>query len=291
MLLEARQQWLLQGRDVEELQQQELAGAGVAPERGQQLQGLAGGSSSSSSLQLARSVSVTSLSSTSSGRDVGAGQSAVPSSSSSLAAPATLSAPRSGRGLFGFFPFSKQVPATQNQQHHHQQQDMHNQEDGQQQQQQQQVLADMTCSDAGTTDDDAFTAALSAGAAAKVQPTSGAFDAMFGSDNRMGVPGSLHRISAMRNRQGAIYGLTYRCAACKCRVNLVQSFMLGACTRYSAFMASRTGAQTGYGVMVRAPLTCAGISHPVHITRHLTDENVSLSSSSSGSQSLVCEPL
>ncbi|WIA32455.1 hypothetical protein OEZ86_003276 [Tetradesmus obliquus] len=30
------------------------------------------------------------------------------------------------------------------------------------------------------------------------------------SDNRMGVPGSLHRISAMRNRQGDIYGLTYR---------------------------------------------------------------------------------
>jgi hypothetical protein len=94
----------------------------------------------------------------------------------------------------------------QKQQDQHQQQDNPDQGDGQQQQQQ--VLADMTCSDAGTTDDDA---ALSAGAAAKLQPTTGAFDAMFGSDNRMGVPGSLHRISAMRNRQGAIYGLTYRC--------------------------------------------------------------------------------
>jgi hypothetical protein len=37
-----------------------------------------------------------------------------------------------------------------------------------------------------------------------------ALAALFGSDQRMGVPGSLHRISAMRDRQGAIYGLTYR---------------------------------------------------------------------------------
>ncbi len=32
----------------------------------------------------------------------------------------------------------------------------------------------------------------------------------FTSDNRMGVPGELHRISAMRNREGQIIGLTYR---------------------------------------------------------------------------------
>lgn len=33
---------------------------------------------------------------------------------------------------------------------------------------------------------------------------------MFGSDQRMGVPGTLHRISAMRDKQGQICGLTYR---------------------------------------------------------------------------------
>eukprot|EP00878_Enallax_costatus_P005606 GHUV01005879.1.p1 GENE.GHUV01005879.1~~GHUV01005879.1.p1 ORF type:complete len:850 (+),score=282.70 GHUV01005879.1:452-3001(+) len=33
---------------------------------------------------------------------------------------------------------------------------------------------------------------------------------MFGSDQRLGVPGTLHRVSAMRDRQGNIYGLTYR---------------------------------------------------------------------------------
>lgn len=32
----------------------------------------------------------------------------------------------------------------------------------------------------------------------------------FGADNRAGVPGTLHRISAMRNRRGAIVGLTCR---------------------------------------------------------------------------------
>ncbi len=32
----------------------------------------------------------------------------------------------------------------------------------------------------------------------------------FGADNRAGVPGTLHRISAIRNRRGAIIGLTCR---------------------------------------------------------------------------------
>lgn len=32
----------------------------------------------------------------------------------------------------------------------------------------------------------------------------------FRSDNRMGLEGSLHRISAMKDRHGAVNGLTYR---------------------------------------------------------------------------------
>lgn len=32
----------------------------------------------------------------------------------------------------------------------------------------------------------------------------------FGSDNRAGVPGTLHRISALRSRSGAVVGLTCR---------------------------------------------------------------------------------
>ena len=33
---------------------------------------------------------------------------------------------------------------------------------------------------------------------------------LFQSDGRAGVPGTLHRISAIRDRQGCIVGLTYR---------------------------------------------------------------------------------
>jgi len=40
-------------------------------------------------------------------------------------------------------------------------------------------------------------------------PTAAAFGSMFGSDERLGVPGTLHRISAMRDRERNIIGLTY----------------------------------------------------------------------------------
>ena len=36
------------------------------------------------------------------------------------------------------------------------------------------------------------------------------YDNIFSSDNRAGIPSTLHRISAMRGRQGEFYGLTYR---------------------------------------------------------------------------------
>jgi stage III sporulation protein SpoIIIAA len=45
-----------------------------------------------------------------------------------------------------------------------------------------------------------------AAVAAAVAAASG----LFGSDNRMGLPNSLHRISAIRDRRGGICGLTYR---------------------------------------------------------------------------------
>jgi hypothetical protein len=214
MLLDARQQWLLQGRDVEHEQQQEQQ-ADEQQQLGLGVEAVLNGGSSSS-LQLARSVSCASMSSAGSGGViVGADRSAASSSASSLAAAAAAAAPRSGRDFFGFLSFGKQGPAPRNLQ---QQQQHHILDQADEQQQQQQTLA---CSDAGTADCAAApetaaaagsAAAAAAAAAAKVQPSSRAFDAMFGSDNRMGVPGSLHRISAMRNRQGAIYGLTYRCA-------------------------------------------------------------------------------
>lgn len=51
---------------------------------------------------------------------------------------------------------------------------------------------------------------VSSSSAAASGFTSHAVNSMFGSDNRMGVPGTLHRISAMPDKAGSIYGLTYR---------------------------------------------------------------------------------
>lgn len=49
------------------------------------------------------------------------------------------------------------------------------------------------------------------GAQAAASTSSSGRQATFFSDtNRLGVPGSLHRISAMRDRAGAVFGLTYR---------------------------------------------------------------------------------
>ena len=41
-------------------------------------------------------------------------------------------------------------------------------------------------------------------------PPAAVLRSMFGSDERLGVPGTLHRISAMRDREQNIVGLTYR---------------------------------------------------------------------------------
>lgn len=46
--------------------------------------------------------------------------------------------------------------------------------------------------------------------------TGSSYDGMFGSDNRMGIPGTLHRISAMRDRKKGVIGLTYRVGRCGC---------------------------------------------------------------------------
>jgi hypothetical protein len=210
-LLLARQQWVLQGRQLEEQQQPEqpdeqqqglatVHDAWQQQQQQQQMYGLAGDSGS-----FARSVSCGSMGSDSSSSGMGAGKSAA-TLASVAAAAAAAAAPRTGRGLFGLLPFGRPARAEQQEQQQQKQEDDQQQDGG-----------SMTWSDAGTAD---TTAAAATAApplpAAAVQHSSNAFDGMFGSDSRMGVPGSLHRISAMRNRRGAIYGLTYRCGSHLC---------------------------------------------------------------------------
>jgi hypothetical protein len=210
-LLHARQQWVQQGRQLEGPQEQPdpqgaaafegpaVAGSGggldeAAYQDGWQQQqqqqqrqdGVEGGSNGS----LARSMSCTSIGSSSSS---GGGRSAV-------AAPAAA-VTRGSHGIFGLLSLGRLGRAQQ-------------QQDEEQQQQQQQADS-IAGYDAGTADAAEVPAAAAAAAAVvadqqQQQHSSRAIDSMFGSDNRMGVPGSLHRISAMRNRQGAIDGLTYR---------------------------------------------------------------------------------
>jgi stage III sporulation protein SpoIIIAA len=57
-----------------------------------------------------------------------------------------------------------------------------------------------------------------------------AADAMgsFGTDNRAGIPGTLHRISAMRSRKGEVVGLTCRVGrAVTGHVDMVQDILEG----------------------------------------------------------------
>lgn len=50
----------------------------------------------------------------------------------------------------------------------------------------------------------------------------------FGSDNRAGIPGTLHRISALRNRSGAVVGLTCRVGrAVSGHANMVRDILEG----------------------------------------------------------------
>jgi hypothetical protein len=69
-------------------------------------------------------------------------------------------------------------------------------------------------------------------AAAKQQ--AGSTDApgqLFGSDNRAGVPGTLHRISAIRGRRGDVLGLTYRVGRHLPGVGLLLADVLGSMKR------------------------------------------------------------
>ncbi len=54
------------------------------------------------------------------------------------------------------------------------------------------------------------TTTSSSSSSSSVSLASAAVKTLFGSDNRTGVSGTLHRISAMRDKQGAVIGLTYR---------------------------------------------------------------------------------
>ena len=50
----------------------------------------------------------------------------------------------------------------------------------------------------------------------------------FGTDNRAGIPGTLHRISAMRSRRGEVVGLTCRVGrAVTGHVGMVQDILEG----------------------------------------------------------------
>lgn len=52
----------------------------------------------------------------------------------------------------------------------------------------------------------------------------------FGSDNRAGIPGTLHRISALRSRSGAVVGLTCRVGrAVSGHADMVRDILEGAC--------------------------------------------------------------
>ncbi len=64
----------------------------------------------------------------------------------------------------------------------------------------------------------------------------------FGSDNRAGVQGTLHRISAMRNRKGTIVGLTCRVGrAVTGHVDMIRDILDGgsiSCPPYTSMVVS-----------------------------------------------------
>lgn len=56
----------------------------------------------------------------------------------------------------------------------------------------------------------------------------------FGSDNRAGIPGTLHRISALRSRSGGVVGLTCRVGrAVSGHAHMVRDILEGECVSWS----------------------------------------------------------
>jgi hypothetical protein len=68
-------------------------------------------------------------------------------------------------------------------------------------------------------------------ATAKGLPGSIDLDKLFGGDNRAGVPGTLHRIAAMRGKQGEVLGLTYRVGRHVPGVGMLLADLLGSMKR------------------------------------------------------------
>lgn len=59
----------------------------------------------------------------------------------------------------------------------------------------------------------------------------------FGSDNRAGIPGTLHRISALRSRSGAVVGLTCRVGrAVSGHADMVRDILEGRASRLALFL-------------------------------------------------------
>ncbi len=91
-------------------------------------------------------------------------------------------------------------------------------------------------------------------------------DQLFDADNRMGIPGTLHRVSAMRTRSGGVSGITYR----------VGRHLEGAaqplCAVLQSLAASAAQGKTG-GVLLVGPPGSGKSTLLRDISRMLADEH------------------